>query len=83
MSKHSELREKYQALYRASLRLLAAYDPDDPDETMLLLSELGLAAGCSSQSDAVAVLGVWQTPVKSGQDGYTFTHHVGTRRGRC
>ena len=63
IEQHQDLKEKHEAVMRATIRLLAAYNPEDPEEARTLVADLGIAAGLSSPHEAQAILRAWKTPI--------------------
>ena len=63
---HQDLKERHESVLRAAIRLLAAYDPMEPEEAANLVSELGRAAGLSSQNEAQSIVRQWGVPIRTG-----------------
>ncbi len=68
---HEDLKERHEAVWRAVVRLVGAYDPTAPEEAANLIADLAVAAGIGSQNRAQAILRSWNTPIHTG-DGERF-----------
>lgn len=64
--KHEDLLERHEMVYRAVARLVAAYDPSEPEEAANLVADLAIASGIGSQIEAQQILRSWQQPIHTG-----------------
>ena len=64
---HEDLKDRFEAVYRAVVRLTAAYDPTAPEETANLVADLAIAAGINGQNEAQAIMRSWNVPIHSSE----------------
>lgn len=63
--RYEELKLKHEVLLRSALNVVAAYDPQDPEELSALVYDLGIATGCSSQWEAIRLIESAGRPVSA------------------